>query len=208
MPMSRRSGGMNARSSERTRPSTTIDPLSGSMRPATMRRVVVLPHPLGPSKETMVPLGTSSDRSLTTALEPYDLLSRSIRSPANWSVARPGPLAVLTPNPVFAGLAPGFHRLGELGLELDPLGRHRDVVHREGVDVAEAGAVRQALRSGRPSGADRRGPDGVRRVVRSATTHRMAAPGQPASFRKPDRRSLGQRFIPVMRRSTRRRTVG
>ena len=51
MPMPRCSGRTNSfcAGSETTRPSMEIVPLLGTSRPAIRRRVVVFPHPLGPS---------------------------------------------------------------------------------------------------------------------------------------------------------------
>ncbi len=51
IPMSRLFGGTLVRS----RPSTTIRPASARSKPATRRRAVVLPHPLGPRSETNSP---------------------------------------------------------------------------------------------------------------------------------------------------------
>src|SRR5579863_5010504 len=46
-------------------PLSQISPASGASNPATIRRVVVLPHPEGPRSEKNDPRGTSSDTSAT-----------------------------------------------------------------------------------------------------------------------------------------------
>jgi hypothetical protein len=45
-------------------------PSSGLMRPAIMKSVVVLPHPLGPTSPAAIPGSTARVRPLTTALSP------------------------------------------------------------------------------------------------------------------------------------------
>ena len=47
-----------------------IDPLVGSSRPATIRRVVVLPQPDGPSNAKNEPSGIVNDKSLTAVKSP------------------------------------------------------------------------------------------------------------------------------------------
>ena len=47
-----------------------ISPASGVSKPATMRNVVVLPQPLGPSRVRISPCSTSRERSLTAGLAP------------------------------------------------------------------------------------------------------------------------------------------
>src|SRR5262245_19348414 len=56
-------------------PWRTMRPASGSSKPATMRRVVVLPHPLGPSSEKNSPSSISSDTSSTAGSAPKSLLT-------------------------------------------------------------------------------------------------------------------------------------
>src|SRR3954468_14984860 len=53
--MPRRSGGSEPDGDDSTLPSISIDPAVGSMKPAIMRKVVVLPQPEGPSSETNSP---------------------------------------------------------------------------------------------------------------------------------------------------------
>src|SRR5271169_2232917 len=47
-----------------------IRPASGRSRPATRRKVVVLPAPVGPSNTTNAPSSTASDRSETALVAP------------------------------------------------------------------------------------------------------------------------------------------
>src|SRR5215210_845328 len=47
------------------RPASTMSPPSGSYSPAISRRIVVLPHPEGPSKVVKLPRGTASETSST-----------------------------------------------------------------------------------------------------------------------------------------------
>src|SRR4029078_2011162 len=55
-----------------------ITPSVGISRPATMRSVVVLPQPEGPSKAKNDPCGTVTDRSSTATKLPNRLVSRSM----------------------------------------------------------------------------------------------------------------------------------
>ena len=48
-----------------TAPRTAISPDRGRSRPAIERSVVVLPHPLGPSRVKSRPSGTSNETSWT-----------------------------------------------------------------------------------------------------------------------------------------------
>ena len=49
-------------------------PTVGSSRPATIRSVVVLPHPEGPSSAKNEPLGIVSVKSSTAVKSPYDFV--------------------------------------------------------------------------------------------------------------------------------------
>ncbi len=51
-------------------PPALIEPEVGSMKPATMRSVVVLPQPDGPSNASIRPCGTFTLRSATATAEP------------------------------------------------------------------------------------------------------------------------------------------
>ncbi len=55
-----------------------IAPAVGSSRPATIRSVVVLPQPDGPSSAKNDPWGTVTDRSSTATKPPNRLVSRSM----------------------------------------------------------------------------------------------------------------------------------
>jgi hypothetical protein len=52
------------------RPLMAIDPALGAIRPAIMRITVVLPQPLGPSRESTCPCSTPNDTSLTASVVP------------------------------------------------------------------------------------------------------------------------------------------
>src|SRR5919108_4543467 len=56
-------------------PCSTMLPASGRSKPATIRSVVVLPHPLGPSSEKNSPSAISSDTSSTALTPPNRLLT-------------------------------------------------------------------------------------------------------------------------------------
>src|ERR1700720_4744415 len=61
MPRSRDRGGtrMPRAGADTTRPAMLISPEVGCSRPATQRKVVVLPQPDGPSRTTISPAGTA-----------------------------------------------------------------------------------------------------------------------------------------------------
>src|ERR1700682_5879077 len=61
MPRSRSRGGtrMPRAGDDTTRPAMLISPDVGGARPATQRKVVVLPQPEGPSRTTISPAGTA-----------------------------------------------------------------------------------------------------------------------------------------------------
>src|SRR4051812_24355263 len=63
-------------------PASVIDPDVGLSSPATIRSVVVLPQPDGPSRAKNEPRGTSRSRSLTAVNAPKDFVSCRIRSPS------------------------------------------------------------------------------------------------------------------------------
>ena len=77
MPMSRSRGltSMPRSGSDTTRSPIEMRPPVGCSRPATQRKVVVLPQPEGPSRTTISPAGTSKLTPSTAALarrEPLD----------------------------------------------------------------------------------------------------------------------------------------
>src|SRR3954447_1346468 len=59
-----------------------ITPMVGSSRPATIRRVVVLPHPDGPSRAKKDPAGTSRSSESTALKAPKSLVRSRISRPA------------------------------------------------------------------------------------------------------------------------------
>src|SRR6185503_3619593 len=67
--MSRLLGGSRVTSEDSMR----ISPESGSTKPAIIRRVVVLPHPLGPSRVTNSPARTSRETASTATTSSYVL---------------------------------------------------------------------------------------------------------------------------------------
>src|SRR4051812_23314621 len=54
-----------------------INPLVGRRKPAIMRRIVVLPQPLGPSSERIFPDGTRNETDLTISVSPNRLQTES-----------------------------------------------------------------------------------------------------------------------------------
>jgi hypothetical protein len=77
--MRRFSGGTTPDGEEITWPSISMVPVAGGMKPAIMRKVVVLPQPDGPSSETNSPLAISSEKS-STALKLPKLLPMFLRT--------------------------------------------------------------------------------------------------------------------------------
>src|SRR5437763_11750242 len=75
--MRRRSGGRLRPGSDTVRPPTRIVPWSGSMKPATSRKVVVLPQPDGPRRHTKEPCAIVSVRPSSAAASPKRLVSDS-----------------------------------------------------------------------------------------------------------------------------------
>src|SRR5919204_200311 len=86
-------------------PCRTMRPASGTSKPAIIRRLVVLPQPLGPSSEKNSPSAIESDTSCTAATRPNPLLTPSsaiatLRSCAIKRVYGRQPLSMLTSAPV------------------------------------------------------------------------------------------------------------
>src|SRR5471032_14716 len=69
--MLRRSGGTVSAGEEINLSPTRISPSVGSTKPAINRKVVVLPQPDGPSRQTRVPCSIVIEMLSTTAFEPY-----------------------------------------------------------------------------------------------------------------------------------------
>src|SRR6185503_3780029 len=74
MPRLRRHGGTAATS----RPSIKMRPRAGCASPATMRRIVDLPDPLGPRKVKNSPRSTDSESSSAACVEPNRFETSSI----------------------------------------------------------------------------------------------------------------------------------
>ena len=68
--MRRLSGGTTPEGDEITSPSISMVPSLGGMKPAIMRKVVVLPQPDGPSSDTNSPGCSSSEKSATASTAP------------------------------------------------------------------------------------------------------------------------------------------
>ena len=68
--MRRFSGGTTPDGDEITSPSISMVPALGGMKPAIMRKVVVLPQPDGPSSDTNSPDCSSSEKSVTASTAP------------------------------------------------------------------------------------------------------------------------------------------
>src|SRR6184192_3094297 len=130
MPMSRSRGGTSMpRAGDETRcPAMLISPEVGCSRPATQRKVVVLPQPEGPSRTTISPAGTAKLTPLMAGRPIENCLRRSVTS----RVAVIGSIISLMRRslPVAVGLVPlghpgrvQLHILIELGKpDLDHLG--------------------------------------------------------------------------------------
>src|SRR5436309_15137887 len=70
-------------------PSIVTEPDVGSINPASIRIVVVLPAPFGPSSATISPRATSNVMASTTRRAPKRRVSRAAEITA-WLPARPG----------------------------------------------------------------------------------------------------------------------
>src|SRR3989337_2761877 len=99
MPISRFSVGTNTRCpGEFTkRPPISISPLSGRSSPATQRSVVVLPHPLGPSRTQNSPSTTSRLIPCKASTRPCRVLN-PFRSPLTRINSEPALLGARTPD--------------------------------------------------------------------------------------------------------------
>src|SRR3954454_11149378 len=114
-----------------SRPPITISPESASSRPATARRIVLFPHPDGPSRTRNSPSAMRRETSLTASTFPYRLTRCLIRMSAT----------TLLPSPPVSLLQRAGHRgLNEPALEDqedDEHGQHRH--HGRGRDHAPVG---------------------------------------------------------------------
>src|SRR2546422_3675578 len=64
-------------------PAIHISPASGFPKPAIIRSVVVLPHPLAPSSATVSPSATSSEARSTTVRDPNRFVTSTTRRKAS-----------------------------------------------------------------------------------------------------------------------------
>src|ERR1700744_103823 len=121
MPRSRDRGGtkMPRPGDETTLPAMLISPLVGCSRPATQRKVVVLPQPEGPSNTTISPAGTAKLTPSIAGRPPANCLRRLETS----RVAVMIPLPRLSSLPIAVGLVPvrdpllmQLHILIEIGI--------------------------------------------------------------------------------------------
>src|ERR1700733_3990249 len=82
MPRSRKRGGsrMPRAGDDTTFPPMLISPEVGCSRPATQRKVVVLPQPDGPSSTTISPAGTAKLTPSTAGRPIANCLRRSVTS--------------------------------------------------------------------------------------------------------------------------------
>src|SRR5690242_11966438 len=84
--MRRRSGGTEPWGEERRSPSISMVPWEGSMKPAIIRSVVVLPQPEGPRSETNSPGASARLKSATASKSP-----KRLPMPMSASFAMSGP---------------------------------------------------------------------------------------------------------------------
>src|SRR5665811_716537 len=107
MPRSRERGGtrMPRSGEDTTRPPMLISPDVGCSRPATQRKVVVLPQPDGPSSTTISPAGTAKLTPSMAGRPIANCLRRSVTS----SVAVMPLLSCARSLPVTESLVPFGH---------------------------------------------------------------------------------------------------
>src|SRR5580693_9119398 len=127
MPSSRSRGGtrMPRAGDETTLPAMLISPSVGCSRPATQRKVVVLPQPEGPSSTTISPAGTAKLTPSIAGRPTENCLRRLVTSrvAVMMSVPRPCSLTVAVGLvPVGNPLRVQLHILIEIGIpDLDDL---------------------------------------------------------------------------------------
>src|SRR6478609_10316737 len=126
-------------------PASVIDPRVGVSSPATIRSVVVLPQPEGPSSAKNEPRGTSRSRSLTAVNEPNDFVTLRSRSPSNvssldWACsARSAGDDIVELSFVLLGLRVGQGHEVERGGEVVVVGEDELVVDERRVDLLHLG---------------------------------------------------------------------
>src|SRR5262249_14971235 len=87
---------------------TTISPAVGSTKPAMRRKVVVLPQPEGPSRQTSSPCSMRSDTSSTTGDLSYRLVKFRSSTGATQSLLAPPASAGVPPALCQAGRTPAL----------------------------------------------------------------------------------------------------
>src|SRR6185437_8963823 len=92
MPMLRNRGGirMPCAGDDTMRPAMLIVPAVGCSRPATQRKVVVLPQPEGPSRTTISPAGTAKLTPSTAGRPIENCLRRPLTSRVAVTVLKSG----------------------------------------------------------------------------------------------------------------------
>src|SRR5580698_11152096 len=105
MPRSRKRGGSRIPrpGDDTTLPPMLISPEVGCSRPATQRRVVVLPQPDGPSSTTISPAGTAK---LTPSIAGRPIANCFLRSVTSNVAVMPSPNSSPRSLPVAEGLVP------------------------------------------------------------------------------------------------------
>ena len=98
--MLRRSGGSVFCGEETTRSPTRISPAVGSTKPAISRKVVVLPQPDGPSRQTSLPCAIVIEMLSTTACAPYFFVNPRSSTDATENPPENQPSTTRTPAPV------------------------------------------------------------------------------------------------------------
>src|SRR5690554_6017826 len=116
-------------------PITSVLPLSGMSKPVTIRRLVVLPAPFGPSRAYSSPVRTVSRRSSTASLEPNLFVSPVVCRADMVSATRfaPNRQPFLSFHDLNQRGAVHFQGCGQGLIEL------RVVSHRPGLDSETAG---------------------------------------------------------------------
>src|ERR1700724_1412428 len=128
MPRSRSRGGtrMPRAGDDTTRPAMLISPDVGCSRPATQRKVVVLPQPEGPSRTTISPAGTAKLTPSIAGRPTENCLRRSLTSSVAVMILLPRRRSLAIPESLVPIGDPGsvqLHVVVELGQpDLDDLG--------------------------------------------------------------------------------------
>src|ERR1700751_4998531 len=123
-----------------SRPPIHTVPASGRSRPATRRRVVVLPAPVGPSSAKNSPSAMARERSATARTEP-----KRLETPRSSTLAIPTPVG---PRRLDRPAGPGVEYRQPFGGERQPdvcSDLHRHVGGQAGLEDARLGGDRDQL---------------------------------------------------------------